>query len=370
MKRILLLNDTAATCNPGCQAASAGVRGAYSEVWTQAEFRSLPVGYWAELFRDLATPSRECVIRAPGTFPRGREFTPPIDLPAFVERVDELAGSDAELTALGEWADLVVVNGEGSVHHHFPRALALLGLIKTLSRSRPVHLVNCTLQGIDSELWKLVGDVLAGVHVRESRSAEFVRSRRGAVLLTPDLAFQHLRHLDLSRPCTEPQTRRCLLTSGVLVSREGLREQLEVLRAHDLDPVYLCIGDGGEEKIAREVCGSETTLVDAGPLGPRGVIELARECSLAVSGRHHVNLFLAAASVPFIPLPSNTWKVESTLQDLGYPLFPCQDASALDRALTDLGKNKNSLRHAAWGMFLKGMEMVREFGPGVNSWKS
>ncbi len=369
LKRILLVNDTGQTSNPGCQAASRGVRRAYAQLTGSCEFRSLPLGYGVDPFRALAAAPRDCVVREADRFAHGRDVTPSVDVDRFGESVLTLEKSDPELAALAEWADLVVVNGEGSLHHQFPRALALMALLRVFSKRVAVHLVNSTLQGVQASLWQFVSQELAGVHVRDSRSAAFVREQGQEPLLTPDLALFELEVPPVIS-ATSSIARRVLLTSGVLVTREGLHAQLEVLRHQEFEPVYLCIGDGGEEKIVREVCGEETPVVAAGPLGPSGVMRLASEFPLAVSGRHHINLFLATAGVPFVPLPSNTWKIEATLKDLGYPRQPSANAKELGQAVGETWTQRESWAEAARAMGERGLARVREFLPGVRTWRS
>lgn len=102
-------------------------------------------------------------------------------------------------------------------------------------------------------------------------------------------------------------------------------------------PVYLSIGDDGETELATGVCREmSVSFVDAGTLGVNELVGFLRQFPAAISGRHHINIFLMRAGVPFLPLPSNTWKIEETLKLVGYPFPSLQYYGELPPALNRL----------------------------------
>ncbi len=95
-----------------------------------------------------------------------------------------------------------------------------------------------------------------------------------------------------------------------------------------------------------------------------GVVDYLGGYPFALSGRHHVNVFLTRAGVPFLPLPSNTWKIEATLELIGYPLRPIRTHQALRPALDDLIRRRDVLATASRSAGQKGHESALRYDPG------
>lgn len=350
MTRILFVNDTSGSTNPGCKAATSAVRDFYAAAYPGAAFRSLAVGYQAEAFAALVPATRNAVVAPPGEFRRGAELGLPVDHDAWEAARCRHVQADPVLNELASWAELVVVNGEGSMHHNFPRGLALLAQMLTLLElGKPVHLVNATLQAMDETLLRRVLPWLGFVHVRERRSAEAVQRMLGrSPCLTPDLAVAaHFQEGGEPAPFgMRPAQGQCLLTSGVLVQRTTIVEQASVIRRHGWEPVYFAVGDGGESATAAQACAeANVPLVAASQVPWQQIVSFLGRFTAAVSGRHHMNLFLALAGVPFVPLPSNSWKIEATLEELEYPFGPCRDSAELGAGLSRLRRDYTELQN-------------------------
>lgn len=372
-RAILLVNDTSATNNPGCKAAVASIQDAYGMTASGVSWNSLPLGYWAEAFRAMARRSRDVVVKEAGRYPvwKAGDY-PPLDLARWDETREELWKADSELRRSFDGAELVVVNGEGSIHHDLPRALALLALCATCAEAGlPVHLVNCSIQSMDTALLRRVLPTMEAIHVREQLSARVVTDTGRTPLVTVDLAFlaDMEERAAPELPAMINPACACLLSSGVLVNPQALSNQIDVLRKAGLDPVYFAIGDGGEIDCASKVCGeAHIPMVRADSVPWRSLLEYLSRYVVAVSGRHHLNIFLARAGVPFIPLPSNTWKIEATLEMIDYPIFPCGDgerlAATVQEVLDDLRVHRVRSRIAG----KKGVENAKSFTRGGLPW--
>ena len=351
--RVLLLNDTSSSSNPGCKAAVDAIRAAYGvHEGNERRLNSLPLGYWADEFKPLATRSSEVIAKQPGRFSRFSESAQTTVSLEQWERVSQrMAEEDDVFQDVLALSDLVVINGEGSIHHNFPRALALLGLaLAAATRGKPVHLVNCSLQGMEKELLQRVLPLLGFVHVREGRSSK----------LLDELGISHERTVDLAASARMDErlpedhvpriggSTSCLLSSGVLVRKEALIEQITQIRGVGLEPFYLSMGDGGEDACAGQACDDlGVSFSRAADIPWRSLPDFLRHFECAVSGRHHLNLFLASAGVPFVPLPSNTWKVESTLESIEYPVSVAYSGVELGKSLRRVVRDRAALAQRA-----------------------
>jgi hypothetical protein len=187
--------------------------------------------------------------------------------------------------------DAVVVNGEGSIHHGAgTEYLAVLGAAQQLGKL--TFLVNSVFQdvfGFEDVLRKLTDFT-----VRERRSRRFAESLGIHCRVVPDscleAAFEAPAPLDLA----------------------GKRVVTDWHHQRDPDVGQACLGYLAREP---EKCFFLPLYFgDADVLWPSFPAMLAG-AEIIITGRHH-GLYLAAlARRPFIPLSSNTFKVEGLLDD-------------------------------------------------------
>lgn len=338
-KRILLVNDTGKLPNPGCRA----VRKAYKTLFGgmisgSVVSASIPVNYWMESFRSIAIPGKEAIDRREGDFAVGAAAARDIDLARWEEIREGMRNADAGLNTLLCASDLVVVNGEGTIHHNSVRALALLALAKTaIEAGKKVVLLNATVQAMTASLIKDIFPKFAFIHARDARTRDYLQAFGLEAYLAPDLAFLALDTV------LDPLIRLldakayALVTGGVAVTRAAIESMFDAVQENGLRPVYLAIGDGGETDLASEVCQARNApLVHGVDIGVKRMSGFLKQFPVAISGRHHINIFLMRAGVPFISLPSNTWKIEETLKMVGYPGTPIRTYTELTGSLRDL----------------------------------
>lgn len=357
-RSVLLVNDTGDRPNPGCRA----VRKAYKLMMREAgDMRiedTIPVGYWMEDFRDIAVPAKRSVQPVEQGFPVVTTEPMPLDFAAWDKARRLVVERDPAAVAAMEAADVVVVNGEGTIHHNSVRALAVLALARTaLDLGKKVVLMNATIQGMAPELLKNVLPGLALLHVREPASLRVVNELGVEAVCTPDIAFLAMDEESELAPKLLDAEMHILVTGGVNVSAQTLDVLFQAVEATGHRPVYLAIGDGGEMDIARQVCGERgVALVDAGKLGVKQVAPFVRQFPAAISGRHHINVFLMRAGVPFVPLPSNSWKVHETLRMVGYPVEPVATYAEILPRLQHVLDHRAELAAAAKAAFTAGRE--------------
>lgn len=178
-----------------------------------------------------------------------------------------------------EKADLVVINGEGSIHHG--RNLHLI----QLAAEYPSVLVNCVYQENPQlpELKKFLH-----ISARESHSVREINSQGAACELVPDMLFACNYLRSFPRRQIAP-TQALGVTDNVVKQYRhilGFKRKLQAdISAHGLSPA---------EHISQ-------------------VLSYASVCS----GRFHTAIVCAVLGVPFSTWDSNTWKTSGMMADAG-----------------------------------------------------
>ena len=235
--------------------------------------------------------------------------------------------SRPSVIALMEQASLVIVNGEGTLHHDRPAGHALLCAGQwARDRGKTSALINMTWQenGEDSFDKLSAFDI---VSVRESASLKELTQRGIAASRMPDLAAYSIS--------SEPAERRgyavCDSVHGTY--SVALYRAMRPFAAQRLPIIKLPRNPVAAARWIRRHTAQKASL-----LSPATLISAARaalpdfvyqapdrECllqrlgtyELVVTGRFHMMIFCLATGTPFIALQSNTHKIEATAADAG-----------------------------------------------------
>lgn len=206
-----------------------------------------------------------------------------------------------------ERADLVVVNGEGTMHHDAKAATDLIRAAEFAKlKGKKTALVNSVWQENstlnDGLRWF---DFLA---VRDSASQrECSRSSAARVWLAPDLSFySNPLPPDLPNRGTELPRNSLLVVDSVL-PRTAI--QLYDYAANHQLPFRVMVTWHWQKEM------------DVHPIArslPLNLGEL-KHAELLLTGRFHAVCLAMKYGIPFVALPSNTRKVETLLEDAGLP---------------------------------------------------
>lgn len=194
-------------------------------------------------------------------------------------------------------ADLVIVNGEGSIHHSNERAqsLARLASFCRFTLRKPAVLLNATLFANDAEIYNNLRNYDL-ISLRDSASAE--EAQRFGIrdaIVCPDLSLFHdfssIRRAD-DRALGAGERRRIGAADSAL---EKVRTILEKLRSERrYTDVSMRRNDASIYQYASEIAALD----------------------LHVSGRFHGICYSLNVGTPFISIESNTPKITSLLTDL------------------------------------------------------
>ncbi len=179
--------------------------------------------------------------------------------------------------ALFEKADLLIINGEGSIHHGRYHELV------KLATDYPAALVNCVYQ--ENPHWPELEN-FHYISARESLSAEEIRSQGVNCEVVPDVLFAS--SLLNSFVCQEP-----VKTTGVTDNAQKTIYRLGPFK------VRLRPGRSPKQKMVSDYLNF--------------LCEHQRLCI----GRFHAAIAASVLRIPFSSWDSNTWKMRGLMQDMG-----------------------------------------------------
>jgi hypothetical protein len=232
--------------------------------------------------------------------------------------------NDPRMTAMLDAAQLVVINGEGTLHHGKRRGRWLLEAgARVKARGGRVALINALWQDNPAE-W---GDLARGFDLlacRDQRSAKVLAQQTGRdVHCMGDLSMFH--------PWPNPANSRMGITVGCSVHSK-VTESLACL-ARDLNAEFLPVttalksvparSTGLQRWLRAQKCAWHNWRFLSRHPGTRFVkddlayLQALSERSLLVTGRFHAVCLAVLSRTPFIATASNSWKIEALIADIG-----------------------------------------------------
>lgn len=234
----------------------------------------------------------------------------------------------AELKA----ADLILVNGEGSLHHDSRNAMRLFDICELLASTHPVVLLNSVWQENNPEKWQPLVNQMHSVFVRDRLSQRELSKIVENVGYAPDLTFYDYPKLKKQRdggylytdsvinPLTkklqrlaakDPEIDFVTLFTDRLIHTRGMRDWAKRIK-YRVNPMLwgtFHINVPTRYKSLKFALANTDDLL-ARFVSSRGVCV----------ARYHALCFAIQQQVPFVAIRSNSHKSESLLEDVGLPL--------------------------------------------------
>lgn len=342
-EKILMVNfPTEVRFNWGCAASSEALGKIVAEKYPDAEIRAEPI-FWEKIPESIYVPLE------PAEFP---EY-----LSAWMEQA-------ADFFEPYRWADMVIVDGEGSMHDypdmaHHPEPLRILLRAYAAKKllGKKVQIINHSISFLDKKyhpLVKTVYEAVDYVSVREPLSVRFLESLGIDSVLAPDAAFRTtgvpkkkinslLRRAKVQRPYF-------VLMLSQLVRISPSKVKKFVLGLKEMTGMRLFALAAGEpekerlrplqKKISFPIYDMRTTHNE--------VVSICEQSEFIVSGRFHCSIFAALAKTPFAMLRSNTYKMEGLSELLGLEMvIPDIETEPMDKvlyAIEDVFSRRKELR--------------------------
>jgi polysaccharide pyruvyl transferase WcaK-like protein len=235
----------------------------------------------------------------------------------WIKAYKEMYSKDIFLNLTLKNADFVIINIEGTVHHQSLLGHQMLAIGKlAFEFGKKVYWVNFSTQ---SENETILKDALYGaqkIATREVRSYSYLKSLGINVTQAFDTAVLADYNNEVRTFNNRHKEEYCLFT-GSNIKKYNLLEIASVVKENGYEPIYLPLGlnDFNELKSIKD---NNIKHLNFNDFTYNNINEVINKSKFIVSGRHHLNIFSLLANKPFIPLKSNTWKIEGVCEMLDY----------------------------------------------------
>jgi polysaccharide pyruvyl transferase WcaK-like protein len=325
----ILVNDTSGTSNPGCQGTVHCLVEGVQRHGISIVSR-VPVGYGYDVFSSsFKSPPLSIGQRMENRLRRICGAGRAAAVSPSPEKIDRSRWREAisimyeRLSPLWADAGLLLVNGEGTIHHDSVGALGLIGICAAAKRMRKkVAVVNCSIFELDESRLDTLRESVDYVSVREPMTFRYLKSNNIAATQSADclfLAGNYLKtqavSLRLSGPVTTPYV---VYTPGVLSALDRINEStiaadIKAIRGLGRDVVYYVV-ETEDEKFASVAARAGASILPLGAVRWEQVQPFLAGAEWVVSGRYHINIFASMSGTPFIPLETNTAKMQGLLE--------------------------------------------------------
>lgn len=191
--------------------------------------------------------------------------------------------------------DAVVINGEGTIHHHRPASNFLMEILQRAQlKGKRTYLINSLFQHEPPYYPKVL---------------------------------QNLNYFSVREPLSYINACECGGNPKILAdSCLGIRTEGESICDINGIIIGLIRPDSGYSNIVNHL--DYPRLIITGGILFRDIIATLKQCSLYITGQHHGVYASALADIPFIPIPSNSHKIEGLMywfkQETGLEIPICK----------------------------------------------
>jgi polysaccharide pyruvyl transferase WcaK-like protein len=237
---------------------------------------------------------------------------------------------------------LVVINGEGTIHHarHYGRYILELGSIAK-QQGRRVYLINATWD-TNTEDMALATKYFDGIFVRDGMSQRQLQEYGVASRVVPDLSFLTNIAFNSHGQCgfvVFDSVRNDVSDVLARVARELRASRVSIYRARPENHGSRC-QKAGRIELASWIRAVLTSAYDHS--GCRIIQERSEllaymaEHKFVLTGRFHAMCFSVLLGIPFLAVQSNSNKMSALVEDIGLAPERVQPANCSDRQLLGL----------------------------------
>lgn len=345
---VLVMNfPTEITQNWGCKASIVGLDSVLKGVYPLSNFKSHEIFFGLP---DIPVP------RDPAKFHDYIEYLDSIDWKEFSD--------------FG-WADVVIFDGEGTIHEHDDYKTNSYIYLKLLTiyaakikYEKKTAIVNHTLDFNSIEFEGFVKTVYPTcdyLSVREPKSKELLARMGITANLTADTAFIytdklamesmfHQATLKTNNSFKIPERYYVFFIAQLIDVAPSYFVKLcrAIWKAFNIPAVFFILSDR-EKRVVESIRATEVPhIVIESFVEPSYIIEVLRGAEFCLSGRFHTTIFSALANTPFIGFRSNTFKIAALIQALNYPfremIFGETSIDEIINTIAEIKESKNEIK--------------------------
>ncbi|MEP3477696.1 MAG: polysaccharide pyruvyl transferase family protein [Fuerstiella sp.] len=342
--KAIFINDTSGTSNPGCQGTVACLLQLLMQSGVNITSRS-PVGYCYHEFAqcDVAMPLLSLQQRIMRRITKAVSASKPVVAAApklcperWNHSIEQFA---ARIEPVWAEADQLIVNGEGTIHHDAIGARNLIGLCLAGKKlGKRISILNCSIYDLSETLLAALRDSVDQIIVREPISHRYLNNQGIQSTLAADCLFlaAQRKNPDVVLPKTivdqvADKARVAVYTPGVLsgtgqVTGALVQNDIQQLKDTGYKVLYYVV-EAEDEHLASAAKQAGAAIIPLGAMNWMELLTFMKSVSLVVSGRYHINIFAAICGVSFLPMQTNTSKMDGLLELLGHA---SQSVRALD----------------------------------------
>lgn len=251
-----------------------------------------------------------------------------------------------------EKPDLIIVNGEGSLHHNKRNSKNLLAICSTLQKQFPVVLINALWQDNEIEKNRKTLTAFKAIYTRDKRSQKELNDAGINAKYAPDLTFYQYPIFDrkpiINRyACTDSvinslsSKARTLcdmsedidyltMYTGRIAHKRGFKDQIKSFKNSLYPRLYKYL----KVKVPPRYRVSSTEVTEDTHLFTKNLNQYNGVCV----ARYHALCFVLQQNIPFVIMSSNSHKSEALLEEVGIPIsefkLDANDFNLLPQKLT------------------------------------
>jgi hypothetical protein len=231
---------------------------------------------------------------------------------------------DAALLQKIAEADILVINGEGTLHHGGRQGEMLMRLANHPARSgKPVYLINAIYQENPAE-WGEGLRTFAGIWARDSRSAAVMAQATGRDIgyfgdltlcqgfITTEAVRRDVVFGDSVKTKVSQRLARLSRKTAGSALVPIVRDLKSVRDRKGISAILRRADNRITEAFWRMRYPGFALLPDEAAYG-----QVLSRASLHITGRFHGACFSIATQTPFVTMTSNSWKIEALIEDCG-----------------------------------------------------
>ncbi len=234
----------------------------------------------------------------------------------------------------GSKPDLIIVNGEGTLHHNKRKSRNLLAICSELQKHYPVVLINALWQDNDINHHKETLMAFKAIYVRDKRSLKQLMDAGITAKYAPDLTFYNYPRFTREPiqnlyACTDSVKNNwsvraqnfcrghsnidyLTMFTGTITYKRGIKDKIKSLKNRFYPFLH--------QHLYLKVPPRYRQLATAATKDTELFLQQLQQYEAICVARYHALCFVLQQNIPFLVVSSNSHKSEALLEEVGLPV--------------------------------------------------